>query len=87
MVLGDFTGQEWGKDIREMNLLCSGEIAARQIKVLGHRTEFDMVSAQDVPELTQRFLGAHVGARVASSVVAGKKQLQLLSGLPWLPCS
>src|ERR1700680_1746706 len=86
-MLWNFTGQEWRKDIGKMNLLCASEIAARQIKVLRHRTELDVVSAQDVPELAQSFLGAHVGARVAGSVVAGKKQLQLLAGLPWLPGS
>src|SRR5260370_21784227 len=65
-----------------MDLLRASEVAPRQIKILGHGAELDIVSAQDVPELSQRLLWTHVGTGVARAIVAGEEQFELLPRTP-----
>src|ERR1700687_1299449 len=67
-----------------MDLLGSREISARHFEILRHGAELDVVRAQNVAELAQRFLRPHVGAGVGSAVVSGKKQFDFLPRLPAL---
>src|ERR1700723_3896764 len=65
-----------------MHLLRTREIAARQIKVLRHGAEFDVLRTQNVPKLPQSFFGTHVRTSVARAVISGEQKLQFLARLP-----
>src|ERR1700736_5672960 len=65
-----------------MDLLRVAEIATRQIEILRHDAEGDVFRTQDLPHLSQHFLDADIGTRIARPVIAGEQQLEPFSGLP-----
>src|SRR5581483_2605620 len=67
-----------------MDLVRPLEVAICELKVLAHHAELDVLSAEDVPKLAQRFLGTNIGACVSRSVIPGKKQFEFLAWLPTL---
>ncbi len=84
VVLAHLGMQKRRKHVGQMNLLRVAEVAARQIEILRHHAQREILRAQNAAHLPEHFLHAHVGAGVARSVVAGEQQLQLRSRFPWL---
>src|SRR3954453_8219379 len=65
-----------------MDLMSPSKISASQIEVLAHHTELDIVSAQNVAELSHSFLWAYIRTSVAGAVVSRQQQLEFLAWLP-----
>src|ERR1051326_5654840 len=84
MMLRHFVEEEWRKDIGQVNLPGAFEIARGEIECLAHDTEVDALRAQNVADLSEHLVDAHVGTHVPRAVVAGKQQLEFFPGLPGL---
>src|SRR5262249_22630245 len=82
MVLARFAIKEWRGKIPQKKLFWSFEIASRAVKVLRHYAEVNVLRTKNVANLANHFVDASVRASVARAVVAGKKEAQLLAGLP-----
>ena len=84
MMFRNFIGQKGREDIGQANLRCIFEITFRPLKVEGHRGEVDAFGTKYMANLTQHFVDPNIRTHIPCSVVPGKKQLQLFSGLPGL---
>ena len=60
MVLGNFACEERRKNVGQVDLLGALKVAASQVEVLTHGGELDILGAENVPELAQRFFRTHV---------------------------
>ena len=65
-----------------MDLTCAVEIACRTFEILRHDAEVDVIRAEDVADLAEHFLDAHVGAGVARTVVACEEEAKFFAGCP-----
>jgi hypothetical protein len=52
------------------------------LEVLRQHAQFAFVRAEDVVDLAQHLLHAHICARVARAVVTGEEEFQLIARLP-----
>src|SRR3954451_18376069 len=59
VMLGNLVRQKWRKDVGQMYLMSPLKISARQFEILTHDTELNIVSAQNVAELSHSFLWAY----------------------------
>ena len=68
---------------------CCGafEVAFGAAEILGHHAEVDVFRAEDVADLVNHFVDAHVAAGVAGAVVAGEEQFQFFAAIPALPAA
>ena len=72
VVLAHLGMQERRKYVRQMNLFRVAKVTTRQIEILSHHAQLEILRAQNSPHLPQHFLHAHIGAGIARSVVAGE---------------
>ncbi len=79
-----FAVEKRRKHVRQVHLPRAREISARQVEILRHHAEVDVLRAEHVPHLPDHFLHAHVAAGIARAVVAGKEQAQFFGGGPAL---
>src|SRR5579864_7669491 len=70
-----------------MHLLRALEVAFRELEVLTHYAELNPFRSEDVSDLTQHFIDAHIRTHVPRPVISGEQELQLFARLPGLPCS
>ena len=84
MVLPHLAMEKRRVNVWEINLPRAFEIALRAVEVLRHHAEIDMIRAENVPDLPQHLLHAHVAAGVARSVVTRKQQFQFFARSPAL---
>jgi hypothetical protein len=70
--------QELREDLRQFELLDRAEVASGQRRVVGQDREVEVVVAEQVPELADHLLDAHVRAGVPRARVAREQQLQRL---------
>ena len=73
VIFASLAVEERRKDIGEKNLLCTFEIPFGAVEILRHHAEVDVFRAENVTDLTQHFVDAHVRACIARTVVASKK--------------
>src|ERR1017187_3437011 len=69
---------------KQVHLLGSLEVSAREIEVLAHHAERNPLRTQNVPYLPQHFFHAHIRSHIPRSVIACEQQFQLVAGLPAL---
>src|SRR5262249_53390200 len=82
MVLASFAIKERRKNVRKENLTRAFEVALRAVETLRHHAEVHMLCAENVADLADHFVDAHVRAGVARAVVAGKQQLEFFARTP-----
>ena len=82
VILPHFTKQKRRINIGQMNLPRALKIPFAVCEILCHYAEIGILRSQDVPNLPQHFLHAHVTARIPRAVVSCKEQLQFLAGGP-----
>ena len=84
VVAGALLGEEGREDDGHHDLAHGAEIAAGELGVVGHDGQLQLVVPDDVAELADHLLDAHVGAGVAGADVAGEQQLERLARRPAL---
>src|SRR5258708_10529940 len=71
-------------DVGKMNLARALEVVFGALEALRHHAEINMLRAENMPNLPQHLLHAHIAAGIARAVVAGEEQLQLFARGPAL---